>query len=84
MPDQFGFDHLPRRGSYTHRCVECGWPGGGVSVIEDNRRKHHDAHMRAVREETERTRRQNAAKARAAKRQIERENSRAYRQEGHE
>ena len=69
MPDQYGFNHLPNWGLVTHRCIECDWPGHGITVSEDQRAKHRRAHVREIRKEQERVRKHNLAKARRARKQ---------------
>jgi hypothetical protein len=84
MPDSYGFNCLPWHGYVVHRCVECEWPGWGKAVSEADRRRHHDTHMRDRRRAAEQASKANLAKARKAKTALARENSRAYRPEGHE
>jgi hypothetical protein len=74
MPDSYGFDHLPNRGNLYHRCIECEWPGYGVSVSEADRRRHHLTHTRAMQREQDKERLQNLAKARKMRKLIDKEN----------
>ena len=69
MPDQFGFDHLPHMGRVVHRCVECAWPGWGVTVGEKDRERHARAHTREHAQELERQRKENLKLARQAKKE---------------
>lgn len=81
MPDSFGFTHEPHFGTVYHRCIECDEYPWGCIVPEDDRRKHHERHVRARKREQARAQRANLAKARRVLRQTERENARAYREE---
>jgi hypothetical protein len=65
VPDQYGFDHLPRMGQVVHACIECEFRG--VSVSEADRKRHHRQHSKAAAAELERQRKANLALARKAK-----------------
>lgn len=82
MPDKYGFDHLGPH----HRCVEegCGWPGHYKIVSEHDRARHARTHERQRAKEAKAKQQANLALARRVKRQKDRENNAAYRQEGDE
>jgi hypothetical protein len=75
MPDSYMFNHLPNWGVTRHVCVECGWPGYGVTVPETQRRRHHRKHENARKHEAERIRLANLAKGRRLAAQTRRENA---------
>jgi len=74
MPDRFGFDHLPRWGAVTHRCIEEGCSYEGSPLRERDRERHHEQHIRERKRELERKQRANLAEGRRLKRMAEREN----------
>jgi sRNA-binding protein len=67
VPDATGFNHLPHWGVVHHQCVECDWPGFGVTVSDADRARHHRRHANAARREQEKARKENLAKARKAR-----------------
>jgi len=69
MPDPFGFDHLPHMGRVVHRCIECEWPGWGLTVPEKDRERHHRTHTKQAAKELEKQRLANLSLARRAKRE---------------
>jgi len=41
MPDKYGFDHLPNRGSIKMSCTECDFSGDPWIITEEVREKHY-------------------------------------------
>lgn len=78
MPDQYGFDHLPRLGIVFHRCVECGWPDYGVTVPEEGRSRHHATHTKAQKKAAEKAKAEALVRAREAAAAKRREDNLAY------
>ena len=76
MPDKWNFDHLPRWGAITHRCIEeqCNFPGPpSRPVPELEREQHFRKHVREREKAAAKRKRDQAATARRAKRMKERE-----------
>jgi hypothetical protein len=67
MPDATGFNHLPHWGTVHHQCIECNWPGFGVTVSDADRSRHHLKHLREAKREQKKAQMANLAKARKAR-----------------
>lgn len=78
MPDLHNFDNLRSHGQVFHRCIECEWPGYGVTLSEEERARHAGSHAKARAREVEKTKAEALVRAREAAAAKRREDNLAY------
>lgn len=49
MPDEFGFNHIPRWGFVSVQCTECDLSAPIYALQPDERERHSKTHLQAVR-----------------------------------
>lgn len=69
MPDANNFEHLPRWGQHSHRCIEegCTFPETSRAVAEKERQAHAAVHEKEREKERNRQRKAALVAARKAK-----------------